>query len=325
MQDIKNNCSNLGRKFKKSIYSSLCAVLLCASNYSLALDVVIIIDTTGSTGALLPTWRANMETAIIQPIQAVDPNARFALVSHLDFPFTPFGGAGEYAYRVEAPLNTNTVPLLNALNSLTTGVGGDTKESQYEAIYQANTGLGLDLNGNGSFTDPGDIVPNPLGFNPITNSFTIHFTAPLDFHNDPFEPNYPFAGVVNNPAGEAEAIAAMNSQNNTYFTFVPTALTARSLDGREIKAGVMDMQSGTLLKSREDSTIAMRSSSAERLAEATGGEVIPLKVDFSNIREVMSRVIDVVRPCPEGSTPVELPFGVVCVPTPSASREVISK
>lgn len=296
---------------KKNLIGVLGSLTLCSalgiSTNAAALDVVIILDTTGSTGALLPNWQANMEASIINPIKAVDPNARFALISHLDFPFSPYGVTGEYAYRVESPLNSNIAPLLTALSSLTSGSGGDTKESQLEAIYQANTGLGLDLNGNGSYTDTGDILPAPLGFNPLTNSFTIHFTSPLDYHNDPLEPNYPYTGVVNNPADYNDALAALAANNNTYFALTPNPLLAT---GSSTALDFSGSSAGAALTL--DST-----STAERLAAATGGEVLGVGSDLSGVEEAMEEIIDIVRPCPPGEIPVELPIGVACVPEAS--------
>ncbi|GLS27648.1 hypothetical protein [Marinibactrum halimedae] len=306
----------LKKMLKKSAVSASVAgaVLATAMGVSMpasALDVVIILDVTGSTGALLPNWKSRMEAEVIDPIKLVDPNARFALVSHLDFPYSPYGGAGEYAYRVEATLNQDLTLFRAALKNLTNGVGGDTPESQYEAIRQANTGVGLDLNGDGDYVDLGDIPPQSLGFNPITNSFTMHFTSPLVYHNDPFEPDYPYAGVVNNPADYNDALNAMTSQNNTYFILTPDPLpTALAAMGGKMMP-LVDKQTGKAVSS---AALFRASSSAESLAKATGGSVLSVGSDLRGVKEAVEEIIEVVRPCPKGQVPVELPFGVVCVP-----------
>ena len=208
-----NSKDTLAKKIKLLVATaSLAAVCAPAS----AIDVVIVVDVTGSTGAVISSWRENMNT-VVDPFLAVDPNARFALVTHKDFPFSPYGAPTDYPYQVEVALTTNLTTFYAALATLGSGGGADSPESQFEAIYQANTGAGRDLNNDGDYADAGDIPPQSLGFNPVTTSVTIHFTTPTDFHNEPYEPNYPYAGVVNHPATLADAKNAMLAQNNTYF------------------------------------------------------------------------------------------------------------
>ena len=107
-------------------------------------DIVFIIDVTGSTGALLPGWVAQIPT-LAQAWKNYDPNARFALVSHVDFPFSPYGVAGEWAYRVETTFDPTIANLQAALALLTQQYGADSPESQYCAIHQVLTGSGIDL------------------------------------------------------------------------------------------------------------------------------------------------------------------------------------
>ena len=184
------------RKLDNKWYVRLCTVLLALfvlntlgvqSAQAQARDIIFILDVTGSTGGLLPTWVTAMPGAVAA-LQARFPGSRFALVSHLDFPFAPFGSPGpppEYAFRLECPLTLNTTPAgpyFTALNALTNGWGADSPESQYEAVFQTCTGLGRDLNGNGLFTDLGDIAPTIMGWtgNPVA---IWHCTWPRQFHN----------------------------------------------------------------------------------------------------------------------------------------------
>jgi hypothetical protein len=98
-------------------------------------DIVFLMDVTGSTGALMPNWLAQIP-AIAQAWKDFDPNARFAVVSHADFPFAPHGAGGEWAYRIESALDPSLAVLQTALSGLTQKWGMDEPESQYEAIYQ---------------------------------------------------------------------------------------------------------------------------------------------------------------------------------------------
>src|SRR4051794_11019713 len=107
-------------------------------------DVAFIMDITGSTGALIPGWVQQIPI-IAQEWKKFDPNARFAVVSHADFPFSPYGAAGEWGYRVETTFSADPSNLPAALALLTQKFGADAPESQYEAIYQVLTSSGRDL------------------------------------------------------------------------------------------------------------------------------------------------------------------------------------
>ncbi len=203
-------------------------------------DVVFLMDLTGSTGALLPDWVLRIPD-IVDVWLARDQNARFAIASHVDFPFAPHGQPGEFAYRVElgflppgTPRATVIANLTAALMNLTNRVGGDAPESQYEAIFQVLTGKGRDLSlPLGNLNDPGEIPATPLG--QLFPMVIYHFTFPqictivgcppdVCFHDQSCEPNYPFAGSL--PiAGRSEVLAEMASRRsfNMFFglTFVP--------------------------------------------------------------------------------------------------------
>ncbi len=280
--------------------------MLLSAGKSYAYDVIIIIDITGSTGDLLPNWKDEMKSKVILPIKEANSAARFALVTHLDFPFSPYGAVGEYAFRLEAPLHVNTEYLEYKLGELSSGGGKDSKESQYEAVYQSLTGQGRDLNGNGSYADTGDIWPSVMGIDVDTETVVFHFTKPLVFHNDPFEPNYPYVGVVNNPASESDVLAAFLDigEDLSYWSFVPTPLWSLS--------GVFyDKQSGEFLNY---SSFMEAGDPATRLAHATGGDVLSVGEDLEGLKEAVKEVIRRTDPCPPGYKLVELPWRFICVP-----------
>ena len=183
-------------------------------------DIVFLLDVTGSTGALIGDWITQIPNIAAEWL-AFDPNARFALASHVDFPFPPHGVAGEWAYRVETTFNPNPANLTAALGLLTQQFGSDTPESQYEAIYQVLTGAGRDLTLPVNYSDPGEIPPVSLG--QLYPMVIYHFTFPEDFHDRDVEPNYPFAG--SSPvAGRMDVMneIAIRSSANMFFglTFI---------------------------------------------------------------------------------------------------------
>ncbi|WP_298774035.1 hypothetical protein [uncultured Shewanella sp.] len=290
--------------------TTFCTALLAAPMAN-ALDVVIIIDTTGSTGALLPNWQTRMQEEVIDQFRLADPHTRFALASHLDFPFSPYGGSDEYAYRLDAQLDSNTEPFILALNNLESGWGGDGPESQLEALYQVTTGHGRDLNNNGSFLDHGDISPTNTGFNDNSPSIVIHFTTPAVFHNEPFEPNYPYNGVMNPPADFDSALTAMMSKNVIYYQVEPNALPS-AMGGDKT---YMDFQMQQPLSvSLQQAALTAASTPGERLAQETGGDVLHVGYDLSGLADAVEEIVDAVRPCPAGLVPVYLPWATYCVP-----------
>lgn len=290
--------------------TTLCTALL-TSPMTHAVDVVIIIDTTGSTGALLPNWQDRMEEEVVNQFRLADPHTRFALASHLDFPFSPYGGTDEYAYRLDAQLDSNTEQFMSALNELDSGWGGDNPESQLEALYQVVTGHGRDLNNNGSFIDHGDIAPTNMGFNDNSPSIIIHFTTPPVFHNEPFEPNYPYSGVINPPADFDSALSAMSSKNVIYYQIEPNALPEAST----MAGTIMDYQMDQPLSiSLQQAKLSMTSTPGERLADATGGSVLSVGPDLSGLADAIEDIVEEVRPCPAGLVPVYLPWATYCIP-----------
>lgn len=178
-------------------------------------DIVFLMDVTGSTGALLPEW-VNQIPIIAQAWKSFDPNARFAIASHVDFPFSPYGDAGEWAYRVETTFSANPANLPAALALLTQKFGADEPESQYEAIYQVLTGSGRDLAPPINYNGPGEIPP--VGLNRLYPMVIYHFTFPEVFHDRDLEPNYPFPGA--SPVASRTDVLnelAVQSSNNMFI------------------------------------------------------------------------------------------------------------
>lgn len=325
---------------KKFTPVALALTLACSFNTMAATDVVILIDTSGSTGRLLPNWQEHMKTSVFDVFLAQDPDTRFGLASHIDFPFSPYGGTGEYAYKIASPLTSDTAAVLTALDNMTAGGGGDTKESQLEAIYQAFSGKGLDLNGNGSYEDEGDLAPQSMGWNSDAKTrILIHFTSPLVYHNDPeIEAGYPMDDVVNHPASMLQMLNAQN-QLPAIYTFTPDALTTSgSLDTMASKAklsmasinsdhaqhhyGEKMMSTSSLMFADKGAVVNLREdtsdlTTAEKLALISGGKVLQVSDDLTDLAELVDVIVEKEAEkrgeCPVGKTLVELPFARYCI------------
>lgn len=202
-------------------------------------DVVFLMDLTGSTGGLIPDWVAQIPT-IAQSWIDFDANVEFAVATHFDYPFLPYGNSNEWAYRVETIFDPSPASLELALENLVNmtdpsiGTGGqDTPESQYEAIFQVLTGEGRELTPPINFTDLGELTPTSL--NQDSPMVIYHFTHPEVFHDRDLEPNYPFVGAVDSRPdaeipGRTRVLAEMATQssNNMFIglTFISGLSTA---------------------------------------------------------------------------------------------------
>jgi hypothetical protein len=202
-----------------------------------AVDIVFLLDVTGSTVTLLPEWKAQIPS-LIQRWIAAFPNARFAVASHGDFPFLPYGASTDYAYKVATDFTATTSVVTSAINGLPQNNGWDDAESQYEAIYQVLVGDGRDVNlasgvkGTINYTDPGDIPPNPL--HQQNPGVIYHFTSPEVFHDTdapPDDNNYPLPAATRNqiPKGKQEvldALAGRSAFDTFYGLTFPTTVDA---------------------------------------------------------------------------------------------------
>jgi hypothetical protein len=161
-----------------------------------ALDVVLLVDTTGSMGGAISNLQASL-LDIVTRVRALDPNAAFAVTAFQDFPYGTFGdgsspgdGVPDFPYTVRVTLATDVVAVQNAVNSLVADGGGDAPESGTEALYLAATGEGVSW--PASDKPAGSIPPAPLGFREGSRRVIVAITD-ATFHDGP---EYVAAGIL---------------------------------------------------------------------------------------------------------------------------------
>jgi hypothetical protein len=101
-----------------------------------SLDVVFLIDTTGSMGGSIGSIQA-AAISITTNIFAHFPEARIAV---RDFKDNPIHSGDPYLDRVDTEFTTNAAAIQSAVNTLSAGGGGDTPEAQYTALIDTLTG-----------------------------------------------------------------------------------------------------------------------------------------------------------------------------------------
>lgn len=162
-----------------------------------ALDVMFMMDTTGSMIGEINNLQTSLSGTIIPGIQQQVANSQFGVSSFEDFPITPHGQLqGELCWETLAkndqPLNlfqviTNNVSAVQtAVGKLKTpggnpiGCGGDWPEAAMEGLYQVATGQGL------STPSPTNVPPHTGGvggvsFRPGTMPVVVTITDAM-FH-----------------------------------------------------------------------------------------------------------------------------------------------
>ena len=101
-------------------------------------DIVFVVDTTGSMGSVIGSVRNNL-TAIVDNLATSTRSFRVGVVSYRDFPERT-GSSIDYPARIETPLTSDRAAITAAISSLTANGGGDFPESVLSGM---NAGLDL--------------------------------------------------------------------------------------------------------------------------------------------------------------------------------------
>lgn len=171
-----------------------------------AVDVFLIVDLSGSFFDDLPVFKAQAAD-IISSLKASNPNTRFGVGYFVDYPISPFGdpGAGDVAYKRLIDLSFDDDAIIAQIETLTTFFGSDDPESQLPALFQAATGLGQDLSGQGY---PGASIPagQQATFRAEAAKLILLWTdAGFHLPGDPGSIPYPGPGLLDTAAAVLRA------------------------------------------------------------------------------------------------------------------------
>lgn len=124
----------------------LFAISLEISAQTTKLDVVFGIDVTGSMGGEISTVKANA-LQIMNNIKALVPDSAFGVVTIVDYPhyYNSYGyensygsgSCGDYAYKTNLDITTNSSQVQNTLNSLYTRCGDDGPQDYVRMLYES--------------------------------------------------------------------------------------------------------------------------------------------------------------------------------------------
>lgn len=107
-------------------------------------DVLFVLDLTGSMGGVLSSAKAEA-TAIMGDLAASVPDIRFGAASHMDYDgyftypgyATTYGSAGDYPWRLDQDITTDTAAVQAGIDGMLLGSGADGPESYVTAMYEA--------------------------------------------------------------------------------------------------------------------------------------------------------------------------------------------
>lgn len=173
------------------------------------LDFVLLVDLSGSYYDDLPNIKG-LADDLASTIRAAIPDSRFGLATFVDFPFSPWGWTGDYAYQLDQDLTDDIGAFVAAANAMSIHNGYDYPESQYEGLNQLATGEGRDANGDGDLTDVGDV---DAGQNPSFRegaTRVVAITTDAAFHQGgDYGYSFPYPGATGDETLDALAAAGL--------------------------------------------------------------------------------------------------------------------
>jgi Mg-chelatase subunit ChlD len=100
------------------------------------LDLMFVIDTTSSMGDDITEVKKNV-LDIINRVAVGGSHWRIGIVTYRDYPFAPYGDAGDYTSQLNLGFSTDYTEITNAVNAIQIGGGGDNPEAVYAGLTLA--------------------------------------------------------------------------------------------------------------------------------------------------------------------------------------------
>lgn len=103
-------------------------------------DLVFLVDTTGSMGDDVDKLNADLAIYIAALKEKCTHDYRIALIDYRDFPGNTYY-SGDYAYKVRLDFTNDTTKIYNAFGKLDLGYGGDWEETVFSAMIDGGKKL----------------------------------------------------------------------------------------------------------------------------------------------------------------------------------------
>ncbi|WP_172683842.1 S8 family serine peptidase [Desulfosarcina cetonica] len=121
-------------------------------------DIIFMVDVSGSYGDDIAQFKSKA-IDLVNAFNSAGRNVQIGLTSFSDFPWSPYGSSsyGDYAYRLDQMLTSDSSEIISSINNLSLHYGMDGPESQLEALYQAATGIGRTVSSYGYTIESSDV------------------------------------------------------------------------------------------------------------------------------------------------------------------------
>ena len=178
-----------------------------------ALDVALLVDTTGSFGGEIDQLQASLDGRIVPALGARVSDVAFAVARFEDFPIAPFGVETDHPFYLHQAITTDAALVGAAVATLDSplGNGGDLPESGAEALYQIATGMGFEIDGTtiverfGGIAAPGGGVIGGAGFREGSLRVVVQVT------DAPTHTPESYGEAVQGAHGVGDAISALDA------------------------------------------------------------------------------------------------------------------
>jgi hypothetical protein len=140
-------------------------------------DVIFSFDLTTSMGGIIDTAKSKA-AAIIASLDAIPTvDIQYGVMSFVDYPHSyeafcgypaaPYGVDGDYAYSLDQAVTGDSAAVINAINALTLGTGGDDPEDYTRIMYESYTDPSVGWRGGAKrvLVNFGDSVPHDCDLN----------------------------------------------------------------------------------------------------------------------------------------------------------------
>lgn len=109
-----------------------------------ALDIVFLIDSTGSMGSYIASVQSQA-TELLNSLNDDFSDLRVSVVEYRDYPEYPYGNSTDYITLVQTAFTTNIPDAVTAINAISVGGGADWEEAVFSAVYR--TAVGSEIGG----------------------------------------------------------------------------------------------------------------------------------------------------------------------------------
>lgn len=115
-----------------------------------SLDIVFLIDSTGSMGPYINNVKSQADT-LITDLKSKFKDVRIAVVDYRDYPQDPYGDPGDYITQVRSAFTTDLNAARAAITAISVDGGNDIPEALYSAVTLTalGDGIGAWREGNG--------------------------------------------------------------------------------------------------------------------------------------------------------------------------------